>query len=115
MNRAERRRQKKHGKVPTYNMTHDSIKGMVGQAYQQGLNKKINQDTEDITDKVIVMLLGLPCKVLMEKFNCDEETVREFGQCVIDEYTEFEQSDVEIENLNDWLFEHCGFKFQFSE
>lgn len=108
MNRKQRRLAKKKGlpveQEPVFNMKQSDI-------------KKIKQEaTEQAVDTAMTLLLGIPVKVLKEKYGWGmKKRLPEFCQAMLDTYDEFSGGDLTLEEFAELIYQECGVKFKRTE
>ena len=108
MNRKQRRLAKKKGlqvaPEPVFNMKQSDI-------------KKIKQEaTEQAVDTAMTLLLGIPIKVLKEKYGWGmKKRLPEFCQAMLDTYDEFSRGDLTLEEFAELMYQECGVKFKMRE
>lgn len=105
MNRAERRRRAKLGlpthKDPVYNMK------------QSDINKMKEDSTETAIDTAMILLLAIPVKVMHDKYGWRmRKRLPEFAEAILDEYQNFADGDMSLEEYQQLVYDYCGIKFQ---
>lgn len=111
---AERKNQKY--KTATYNLTKsqldnavkDSVKAELEKAYQDGVNKGVNQ--------ALILLLTLPLEVLMDFYwqKSYAKRIPEFTQHVLDYYAAWQNGELDIDKMKDELWEYGGVRLEVS-
>lgn len=108
MNRQQRRMAQKKG-LP---VTHEPVFNMK----QSDIKKMKQEATEQAVDAAMILLLGIPVKVLKEKYGWDmKKRLPEFCEAMIDVYTDFSNGDLTLEQFADLIYQECGVKFQKNE
>lgn len=112
---AERKNQKY--KTATYNLTKsqldnavkDSAKSELEKAYQDGINEGVNQ--------AMILLLTLPLEVLMDFYwrKSYAKKIPEFTQHVLDYYAEWQNGELDLEELKKDLWEYGGVRLEATE
>lgn len=106
MNRAERRQfKKKHGfdmpKEPVYNIRKSDIDTMKKDAVNEA------------ADAAMVLLLAIPIKVLRDEYGWgSKKRLPEFAEKLADEYSNFSNGDVSLEEYANLVYEYTGIKFE---
>lgn len=97
MNRQQRRKLGIKAHEPVINMKQSDI-------------KKIKQEaTEQAVDAAMVLLLGIPVKVLKEKYGWGmKKRLPEFCEAMIDVYTDFSNGEMTLEQFADLIYQECG-------
>lgn len=101
MNRQQRRKLgiKEHEAV--FNMKQSDIKKMKDDA------------TEQAVDTAMILLLGIPIKVLHDKYGWGmKKRLPEFAEAMIDVYTDFSNGDMTLEEFSELIYQEAGIKFQ---
>ena len=113
MNRQERRKNKIKQKDPVFVLKRSELEQKLQESYKKGYETGRKVNTSDAVDAVFAMLLGLPCKVLKEKYGWGlKKRLPEFAEAVLAEYEQFEESPESVEELQEFIFEQTGMKFQ---
>lgn len=108
MNRQQRRMAQKKG-LP---VTHEPVFNMK----QSDIKKMKQEATEQAVDAAMILLLGIPVKVLKEKYGWGmKKRLPEFCEAMIDVYTDFSNGDLTLEQFADLIYQECGVKFQKNE
>lgn len=120
MNRQQRRsneRKNQKYKTATYNLTKsqldnavkDSVKSELEKAYQDGVSEGVNQ--------AMILLLALPLGVLMDFYwkKSYAKKIPEFTQHVLDYYAEWQNGELDLEELKKDLWEYGGVRLEESE
>lgn len=105
MNRAARRKAKKQGfnvpKEPVYNMKQSDIQKMKADS------------TELAIDTAMTMLLAIPVKVMHDKYGWRmRKRLPEFAEAILDEYQNFADGDMSLEEYQQLVYDYCGIKFE---
>lgn len=106
MNRAERRRFKKKTGVavpkdPVYNMKKSDIDTMKKDAISEA------------ADAAMILLLAMPIKVLRDEYSWgSKKRLPEFAEKLADEYSNFSNGDVSLEEYAKLVYEYTGIKFE---
>ena len=87
-------------KTPTYNLNWDDIQRMKKEAYDEAVGT------------AITLLLSIPVKVVAERYDWSPEDVQGFCSDILEEYERFDEGDLTLEELQQYVFEHCGVKFE---
>lgn len=88
----------------TFNMSEDSIKRIKQEAFEEA--------KDDAVTTAITLLLSIPVKVVVEKYDWCAEDVEAFCEDLLDEYEKFDGSDMSLADLQKYVYEHCGVKFE---
>lgn len=72
----------------------------------------VQKAKEEAVDTVMILLMSLPVKVLHERFNWGEKRLGRFCDALTDAYQEFSDGELELEGLQQLVWEECGIKFQ---
>lgn len=108
MNRQQKRMMKKKGidvpKTPTYNMNWDNLMKLREESRQEAYDEAVGT--------AITLLLSIPVKVVVEKYKWDMDDVQGFCDDLLDEYEKFDEGDMTLEDLQAFVYEHCGVKFE---
>ena len=101
MNRKQRRALERQGKIvkkePVYNMKQSDIQNM----------KQTAMDT------AMILLLALPIKVLRDEYGWgSKKRLPEFAEKLADEYSNFSNGDVSLEEYANLVYEYTGIKFE---
>lgn len=105
MNRAQRRKAMKNKqyvprKEPVYNLKSSDISNMKKTA------------TSDAIDTAMALLLSIPIKVMHDKYGWGmKKRLPEFADALIDEYQEFADGNMSLEEYQEMVYEYCGVKF----
>lgn len=108
MNRAERRRRARLGlpvsNEPVYNMKRSDIR------------KLEHKSVDKAVDTAMVLLLSIPIKVMHDKYGWGmKKRLPELAEALIDEYQNFSDGDMTLEEYQELVYEWCGVKFQKNE
>lgn len=105
MNRAERRRLEKQGKKnPTLTIKTSELEAMKQKERQKALNA------------VLPLLLGLPVKILKEKYGWGtQKRLPDFADALLEAYEEFSKNEQSIEDLMKQVEQDCGIRFTEDE
>ena len=108
MNRQQRRMAQKKG-LP---VSHEPVINI-----KESDIKKIKQDaTQKAVDAAMILLLGIPVKVLKENYGWGmKKRLPEFCEAMIDVCTDFQNGDLTLEQFADLIYQECGVKFQRNE
>lgn len=121
MNRAERRRAKRQGekvsKPPVYNYTPGTLRNQLDYEAKADVREKLKKVREEATADAIntamMLLLTLPCNVLIDKYWKDEpEKVQDFLDTVLDQYTRWQNGELDINKLRADLWEIGGIRLE---
>ena len=105
MNRAERRRLEKQGKT----VQKEAVLSMKA----SDLERIKNEAREEAVDTAMVLLLGIPVKVLHDKYGWGtKKRLPEFAEAVLDVYSDFSEGDMTLEEFRELIYTECGIKFQ---
>jgi hypothetical protein len=101
MNRAERRRmqKKQNKKEPVYNIS------------GQNLDKIKQNERKDAINDVMILLLGIPVKVMREHYGFGDKRLPEFAELLCEEFENFSEGDMTLEQYAKYVYEHTGIKF----
>lgn len=75
----------------------------------------VQKAKEDAVDTVMILLMSLPVKVLHERYGWGEKRLGRFCEALTDAYQEFSDGELELEGLQQLVWEECGIKFQKTE
>ena len=108
MNRAELRRQARESKKSkaVYNLTEAQIKEIKHKA------------TEEAIDTAFILMLGLPCMVLHDKFSMimrREKRLENFTEAVLELYEAYNEDYISLEDIKQVLKDEAGYEFKRSE
>lgn len=104
MNRAERRRRKKMG-LPVNNEPVYNVK-----------QSDINKLKKESVDTAMVLLLSVPIKVMHDKYGWGmRKRLPELADLLIDEYQNFADGYITLEEYQQLMYKWCGVKFQKDE
>lgn len=68
---------------------------------------------EEAVDTSMVLLLGIPIKVLRDKYGWGmKKRLPEFAEALFDVYSDFSEGDMTLEEFKELIYEECGIKFQ---
>lgn len=122
MNRAERRRQKKHdekvSKPPLYTYTPESLRGQLkweaNQEFQEKVRKIKEEATSDAINTAMTLLLTLPCTVLMEHFwqKSASKNIPKFLDMVLSYYERWQNGELNMGKLKQDLWEIGGIRLE---
>ena len=105
MNRAQRRAAKKNKQFmqrdPVYNVKESDLSNMKSKA------------TEQAVDTAMILLLSIPVKVMHDKYGWGmKKRLPELAEALIDEYQEFADGNMTLEEYQEMVYEYCGMKFE---
>lgn len=105
MNRAELRRQAREAKKgkAVYNLTEEQIKDIKRKA------------TEEAIDTAFILMLGLPCMVLHDKFSMvmrKENRLENFTEAVLELYEAYNEDYLTLEDIKQVLKDEAGYEFK---
>lgn len=108
MNRAERRRRAKMGlpvnNEPVYNMKQSDIEKLTDKSFGTAV------------DTAMVLLLSIPIKVMHDKYGWGaKKRLPELAEALTDEYQNFADGEMTLEEYQQLVYEWCGVKFQKRE
>lgn len=113
MNRKERRKNKITQKDPVFVLKKSDLEQKLQESYQKGYDSGIKFNNSDAVAQVLAMLLGLPCKVLKEKYGWGfQKRLPDFADAVLAEYEHFDESTESLKQLRDFIYENTGIKFE---
>lgn len=109
MNRAERRRQQKSEENdPVLSIKRSEINKIIQESYKKGQNDYKNEGIRT----VFIMLLGLPCMVLHEKYGFgNRKRLPEFADAVLTKYEELDKQTNSIREIQDLIYQQTGVRF----
>lgn len=108
MNRAERRRLEKQGKTVQ--------KEPVVSMRVSDLERIKNEAREEAVDTAMILLLGIPIKVLRDKYGWGmKKRLPEFAEALLDVYSDFSEGNMTLEEFSEIIYQECGIKFQKAE
>lgn len=80
------------------------------------VGKSCLKDFTNGMDAAMILLLGIPVKVMKEKYGWGmKKRLPEFCEAMIDVYTDFQNGDMTLEEFADLIYQECGVKFQKNE
>lgn len=105
MNRKQRRQLKKQGiqvaPDPVFNMK------------QSDIDKMKQKEQSNAVDTAMVLLLGLPIKVLHDKYGWrNKKRLPEFAEALTDLYQEFSDGELDLNEFAEMIYQETGIKFQ---
>lgn len=105
MNRAQRRAAKKNKQFvqrdPVYNVKESDLSNMKSKA------------TEQAVDMAMILLLSIPVKVMHDKYGWGmKKRLPKLAEALIDEYQEFADGNMTLEEYQEMVYEYCGMKFE---
>lgn len=105
MNRAQRRAAKKNKQFvqrdPVYNLKESDLSSIKNKATRQAI------------DTAMTLLLSIPVKVMHDKYGWGmKKRLPELAEALIDEYQEFADGNMSLEEYQEMVYEYCGVKFQ---
>lgn len=102
MNRAERRRAGKKGKVATYTLT------------QEQINRIKQEASKEAIDTAFTLMLALPLEVLKDKYwvKSAKRRLPKFLDNVLSLYDSWNKGELTIEELREDLWEYGGIKLE---
>lgn len=120
MNRAERRRmarEQEKAKTATYNLTQAQLDRMIQEQIGEKLKEIKQQATDEAINTAMILLLTLPLEVLMDFYwkKSYAKRIPEFTQHVLDYYAMWENGELDMEKLQEDLWEYGGVKLVESE
>lgn len=105
MNRAERRRLEKQGK--------DVPKDPVISIKTSELQQIKNEVRKEAVDTAMILLLGIPVKVLHDKYKWGtKKRLPKFGEAVLEVYEDFSKGNLSLEDFSELIYRECGIRFQ---
>lgn len=111
MTRAERRRaEREKGKKATYNFTQEQIDAAIERGVGDRIKKMKIEATNTAVNEAMVLMLGLPMKVLIEKH--PEIKVDDFADDVLVEYEKWQDGEYTSEELGDFLWDYGGIRIE---
>jgi hypothetical protein len=112
VNREERRKNKIRKKEPVFVLKKSELEQKLQESYQKGYENGRKVNISDAVNSVFTMLLGIPCKVLKEKYGWGlKKRLPEFAEYVLAEYDAFEGSPETLEELQEFIYEQTGLMF----
>lgn len=108
MNRAERRRLEKQGKtVPNEPVVSMKV---------SDIERVKNEAREEAVDIAMILLLGIPIKVLRDKYGWGmKKRLPEFAEAILDVYSDFSEGDMTLEEFREIIYQECSIKFEKAE
>ena len=88
----------------TFNLSEDNIRQMKKEAFDEA--------KEDAVGIAISLLLSIPVKVVIEKYGWEMDDVELFCEDLLDEYENFTEGEMTLEDYQKYVYEHCGVKFE---
>lgn len=108
MNRAERRRRAKQG-LPVENEPVLNMK-------VSDINRIKEEANSMAVDTAMVLLLAIPIKVMHDKYGWRvKKRLPELSDALIDEYQNFADGDMTLEQYQQLVYDYCGLKFQINK
>lgn len=119
MNRAERRRlEKQKHKEPVMMVKRSElleIKGQIAKVKKEMEANPPEKAQEEAVDTAIVLLMSLPVKVLHDSFGWGRKRLGAFSEALTEAYQDFSDGNLQLEDLQQLVFDQCGIKFQKEE
>lgn len=116
MNRAERRRQQKAAQKSskTYTFTEDNLKGHVKTLIKAEMDKGKAEIMNEAVNQAMILLFVLPLKVLMDFYwkKSYAKKIPEFTQHLLDYYSEWQDGELDMEEMKKDLWEYGGVRFE---
>ena len=108
MNRKQRRMSTKSAVfVPKYSNFDEKLQKMYEKGYQDGLK----HNCSDAVGSVFAMMLGLPIKVLHDKYGWGiKKRLPEFAEAVIELNHQFEESADSVRDMQEYIYQTTGIK-----
>lgn len=105
--------QKLKKKTPTYNFTEEQLKIYLDNA----LKKKGEEIKNEAVAHALVLTLALPMEVLMDHYwkKTYRKRIPEFTKHVLEYYERWESGELDIEKLQEDLWEFGGVRFEMNE
>lgn len=105
MNRAERRRLEKQGK----NVSKEPVISMK----VSDLERIKNEARSEAVDTAMILLLGIPVKVLHDKYGWGmKKRLPEFAESLLDVYSDFSDGAMTLDEFRELIYVECGIKFE---
>ena len=120
MSRAELRRakrEKEKAETATFNLTKAQLDAMIEAEIGKKLKEIKIQATEDAINTTMTLLLVLPPKVLAEHYwqKSYQKKMPEFTQHMLDYYSDWVNGKLDLNEMQDWMWDVCGIRFEESE
>lgn len=100
-------------KDPVLRIKRSVLEQKLQESYKKGYETAIKSEG---VDAVFAMLLGLPLKVLKDKYGWGiKKRLPEFAEAVIQEYQRFDADTESIEQMQQFIFDETGIRFDRSD
>lgn len=118
--RAEMRRSgksKKKAKTATYNFTEEQLQAAINEGLDVIMKEREERYRNQAINTALLLLLSLPNTVLIEDYwpKSYKKKLPEFNQRVLDLYNQYLEGKIDIQILNENLWETAGIKFEEGE
>lgn len=123
MNRAERRRVEKETRQKvkrpaTFNVTRPMLDTMVKAEIKKDIDEMRQDAMGEAINTAMILLLTLPLEVLMDHYLDEEqyrEVIPEFTNYVLEYYEDWQNDKLDMDKLQEDLWEYGGVRLQESE
>lgn len=120
MGRAELRRAEKNkrkSKTATYNFTEDQLHAAINEGLDAIMKEREERYRNQAINTALILLLSLPSTVLKEDYwkKTYAKELPKFNNRVLDLYNKFLDGELDIQKLNDDLWETVGIRFEEGE
>lgn len=114
MNRAERRKAGKKGKVATYNYTKEQLDALIRAGVKAEVENIRKQARDEAVNTALTLMLALPLEVLKDKYwvKSAKERLPKFMDNVLSLYDSWSKGEITIEELREDLWEYGGIKLE---
>lgn len=118
--RAEMRRSekdKKKAKTATYNFTEEQLQAAINEGLDVIMKEREEKYRNQAINTALLLTLILPAKVLKEHYwqKSYAKKLPEFNQQVLEMYDKFLNDGLDIQKLNEELWETAGIRFEEGE
>jgi SpoVK/Ycf46/Vps4 family AAA+-type ATPase len=120
MGRAERRRLEKNGqkeKTATYNLTKSQLDAIVREKIGDEIAQMKKDATEEAVNTAMILLLTLPLEVLMDHYwtKSYAKKIPEFTNYVLQYYEQWQNGDLDMDELKEDLWKYGGVRLEEGE
>ena len=80
---------------------------------QSDIDRIKREATAKAIDEAMVLLLGIPVKVMRDKYHWGlRQRLPEFCEALTDEYQNFADGEMTVEEYEDMIEQYCGVRFE---
>lgn len=118
--RAEMRRSEKNNKkakTATYNFTEEQLQSAINEGLDSIMKEREERYRNQAINTALLLTLALPSEVLKEHYwpKSYQKKLPEFNQKVLELYDKFLNDGLDIQKLNEELWETAGIRFEEGE